>query len=53
MVLTFAPGVRAVGMDVFAATSLGGTWAGNVTANAYNGTTLLGSTTFSETIRRV
>lgn len=48
LVLTFVPGVLAVGTDVFAATSPGQTLAGDFVENVYHGSTLLGSTTFSE-----
>jgi len=48
LVLTFAPGVSAVGTDVFAATSPGQTLAGDFTEDVYNGSTQLGSMTFSE-----
>ena len=48
LVLSFAPGVSAVAADVFAATSPGQTLAGSFTADVYNGSTLLGSTSFTE-----
>ena len=46
LVLNFAPGVSAVGTDVFAFSAYppAQTLAGNFTVNVYNGTTLLGTT---------
>jgi hypothetical protein len=48
--LSFAPGVTAVGAYVFAATSPGQTLGGLFTADVFNGSTILGSTSFSEAL---
>jgi hypothetical protein len=48
LILSFAPGVSAVGTDIFANTSPGSSLAGNFTEDVYNGSTLLGSKNFSE-----
>lgn len=50
LVLSFGSGVTALGADVFAATSPGLTRGGQFTADFFNGTTLLGSTTFTENL---
>lgn len=48
LVVSFDQGVTAAGMDVFAATGQGPTLPGLFSAKVYDGSTLLGSTTFSE-----
>ena len=53
LVLSFAPGVSAVGEDVFGNTNPGPSIAGTVHEAVFNGTTLLGSTTISETAGNV
>ena len=47
-VLTFGPSVAAVAADVFANTGPGQSLAGSFTEQVYNGSTRLGSTTFTE-----
>lgn len=49
LVLSFAPGAFAVAADIFANTSGGPSYAGNITAEMFNGTTPLGSKPLTET----
>ncbi len=50
LVLTFSPGVLAVGEDLFANTGYGTSFAGNNTETVFSGTTLLGSITVSNAV---
>jgi hypothetical protein len=48
LILSFSPGVSAVGEDVFANTAYGESFAGNITEDIFNGPQLLGSKTYTE-----